>query len=729
MKQDNPYYYTLPAEPANFVGRWAIVDDIVADLVRPRCDSWAVIGGRRFGKSSLLKAIEARLLAHLSTRQRGARHVVPVVVDLKRCGIETEEHIYACIVRELYRTLRRKRLPGIELTQLELPERSKARMISFADFEDMLEGLDQLVEDQLGPLRLVLLLDEVDAMVHHQWSETLFNQLRALVHDGFLAKTVKVVLAGSTGFIKTQEGSPLWNVLKPVYLRSLSADDLTELIAKGGSIATDVFAAIQEQSGGHPFIVQYLLHYLWNDQDTLSQATLVQVLQVAQQMHQERFDDLQGWWEAIGEGGRRAYALLANAPGEVEDRMLLTHLLDKSLPLDRALRSLRYHGLAARSENRQKYHIAGTLFRNWYLRNVLHRQEDEERTIPTYQTLDLLITAASPGQLRVQVLPSAAGGDATEFVAQPAYQTAQIETGAVINLQQMGDEIGNALFSGRVSQRFAERLHILHEQHTGVRIRLHIDDESIAQIPWEAARFNDEYLSLRLRTPLVRYVPTDDPPPALMVTSALRVLGIVSSPLDLISLNVAQEQQAFEQALQPLIDAGKVYLTWLPQADKQLLQEKIRQWKPHIIHFVGHGDYDESRREGDLFFTNAVGQAVRASASELAIHLRDSEVRFVLLNACNSGRTSGGLAETLVRKGIPAALGIQTEVRDDVAIAFATSFYRALSDGWPVDAALVEGRKAIVNLIGLERPDWVQPVLYMRAPDGQLFRTATADSG
>jgi hypothetical protein len=371
MKQDNPYYYTVPAQQANFVGRWSVVDEIAADLMRPRCDSWAVIGGRRFGKSSLLKAIETRLLAHLSSRQRGDRHIVPLLIDLKRCSIETEEHIYACIVRELYRALRRNRLPGIDLTQLELPELGKAKQITFAEFEDMLDRLALFVEEQRGPLRLALLLDEVEAMIHYHWSETLFNQLRALIYDGFLSNTVKLVLAGSAGFIKTQEGSPLWNAIKIKYLELLSTDALTELIAKGGALSVDVAVAIQEQSGGHPFIAQYLLHYLWDDQDALSQATVTQTMQIAQQMHQDQLDDLQGWWEAIGEDGRRVYVLLANTQGEVEDHTLLTKQLDLSQPLDRALRSLRYHGLVARSDDRQRYRIAGRLFRDWYLRNPI----------------------------------------------------------------------------------------------------------------------------------------------------------------------------------------------------------------------------------------------------------------------------------------------------------------------------------------------------------------------
>ena len=35
----NPFYYNLPTTPEDFVGRWALVDEIVSDLSKPVPDS------------------------------------------------------------------------------------------------------------------------------------------------------------------------------------------------------------------------------------------------------------------------------------------------------------------------------------------------------------------------------------------------------------------------------------------------------------------------------------------------------------------------------------------------------------------------------------------------------------------------------------------------------------------------------------------------------------------
>ena len=62
---------------------------------------------------------------------------------------------------------------------------------------------------------------------------------------------------------------------------------------------------------------------------------------------------------------------------------------------------------------------------------------------------------------------------------------------------------------------------------------------------------------------------------------------------------------------------------------------------------------------------------------------------------------------------------MQFEVPDETAILFAHEFYAAIADGYPVDTALAEARKAI--FARGEGLDWGTPVLYIRAPDGRIL--------
>jgi hypothetical protein len=333
-----------------------------------------VIGGRRFGKSSVLKAIEARLAGRLKDCEAGDWLIFPLLVDLKRCTPDSEQHIYACILHYLYRALRRSHvwrddLPSTDLHRIATERRSH---LSFFQFEDALEDLVQQVDSRHGPLRLALLLDEVESMTHFDWSETLFNQLRALIYDGQLADVVKLVLTGSANVIRArQSGSPLLNAVKIEHLAPLGEIDVQTLITRGGEIPDEAAAAVQVESGGHPFIAQYLLHHAWDDGLVHTDSHTIE--QLACQMRQRRSSDLEGWWGAIGDSGQWAYAVLATAEDWLDERILLEKVQHTEQSLDQGLSALCYHGLVERDESRRRYRIVGKLFFDWFALNGAER--------------------------------------------------------------------------------------------------------------------------------------------------------------------------------------------------------------------------------------------------------------------------------------------------------------------------------------------------------------------
>jgi len=107
-------------------------------------------------------------------------------------------------------------------------------------------------------------------------------------------------------------------------------------------------------------------------------------------------------------------------------------------------------------------------------------------------------------------------------------------------------------------------------------------------------------------------------------------------------------------------------------------------------------------------------------------------LRLVILNACEGARSArddpfGGVAQALVRQGIPAVIAMQFEISDPAALTFSQSFYQAIADGLPVDLAMVEARRAIFAE-GYE-VEWATPVLYLRSPDGRIFTKARIPHG
>ena len=257
----------------------------------------------------------------------------------------------------------------------------------------------------------------------------------------------------------------------------------------------------------------------------------------------------------------------------------------------------------------------------------------------TYQNFDLHLTLTEADQVRVEVLASPAG-EAVADAPVPALTIDDLLVGSGQQVLDWGQEIGAALLPGAVGELFKTSLQQATAAGDGLRLRLRLHDERLSAIPWEAARVDGGFLSLLPSTPLVRYELAGQPPGQLSVAGPLHILGIVSDPKDILTLDTTQERHKLEEALAPLIDRGLVTLDWLPEATTAHLQAALRR-SPHVLHYIGHGTCDAQRAEGQLLFKDERGNASPVSAEWLATLLRDNSVRFVFLNACDSGHAAG----------------------------------------------------------------------------------------
>jgi hypothetical protein len=147
-----------------------------------------------------------------------------------------------------------------------------------------------------------------------------------------------------------------------------------------------------------------------------------------------------------------------------------------------------------------------------------------------------------------------------------------------------------------------------------------------------------------------------------------------------------------------------------------------------VLHFIGHGVYNENAHDGALAFEGAQGKTRLVTGRDLGMMIRGHRsLRLVTLNACEGARTArddpmGGVAQALVRQGIPAVIAMQFEISDTAALVFSQSFYQAIADGFPVDISMVEARRTM--FAEGHEVEWATPVLYLRSPDGQVFATS-----
>jgi hypothetical protein len=229
------------------------------------------------------------------------------------------------------------------------------------------------------------------------------------------------------------------------------------------------------------------------------------------------------------------------------------------------------------------------------------------------------------------------------------------------------------------------------------------------------------------RDQLVRHVPVASVPTPIRIRPPLRILGVVSSPRGLPALDVDKEQDQLARALARPAGQGLAALHWAPSATWADLQDLLLDGEWHVLHFIGHGDFDPDRDEGVLALTREDGRADLVAAHRLTDLLRQARPmpRLVVLNSC-SGAAAGisdlfsGTAAALVRGGVSAVAAMQYEISDPAAVAFARGFYAAIARGRGVDDAISSGRVAILGLSD-RTLEWVTPVLYLRGHDARLF--------
>ena len=294
--------------------------------------------------------------------------------------------------------------------------------------------------------------------------------------------------------------------------------------------------------------------------------------------------------------------------------------------------------------------------------------------------------------------------------------------------RQFGGKLYDTVFSGEVRTCFRRALDEADRQEQGLRLRVRFDDAlDMADLPWEYLYSSGlgRFLVLSTQTPLVRYIDLPTRIRPLEVAPPLRILVMVSSPTDYLNLDVENEYRRLAEALDDLVQSGRVELDRLDEASLSKLQQRLRQGTYHIFHYVGHGGFDEQRDDGVLMLEDEQGRGRAVSGHELGTILHDHRsLRLAVLNSCEGARTStsdpfAGTAQSLVQQGIPAVIAMQFEISDDAAILFAHEFYAAVADGYPVDAATAEARKAMfTNAADVE---WGTPVLNMRSPDGMVF--------
>jgi uncharacterized repeat protein (TIGR01451 family) len=362
--------------------------------------------------------------------------------------------------------------------------------------------------------------------------------------------------------------------------------------------------------------------------------------------------------------------------------------------------------------------------------------------IPNYDELKLRIERGEEGSYRVLALgpdgSTANGTFALPFnemeldnfvlrVGQPRRGTRAFRSSQMEEAKRFGSRLFDAVLQHDVRDVYLGARRSAESEERGLRVTLSLTEvPELMEVPWEFMYERPSFLSQSIYTPLVRSLDLKSVRPPRKLTLPLQILGMVSRPEGYDTLDVDQERHKLENALEGPAGEGLVVLRWLNRATLSELERTVGAPDDiHVVHYIGHGAYDQRSQSGTLLMENERGGPYEVTGEELGSILTDERsLRLVVLNSCEGARSShvdpfSGVASSLVEFGLPAVVGMQFEITDDAAIIFAERLYTALGQGFPVDAAIAHARKAI--FAAGHDVEFGTPVLFLRTTDARLF--------
>lgn len=376
---ENPYNCTKPGNL--FVGHTSILEKILNGLVNGH--SYAVLGGRRAGKTSLLLELKKKLSAQNETTNASSHHcMLPMFLDMQQFGtLNTAiffEVLYSLIAKNA-------QIPA----WVEVDE-SRA----YEGFLRHMRKAKPALDKQFGRRWLVVFLtDELDIAADRMPDDEAFQNLRNLLMMSEFAHHVRLVASGVKGMQNLiASGSPL-NNLRSTYLSVLSGPQAAQLLHAGfddSVLSPEVCSAVYSLSGRHPCLMQALLEYLWTYSRTGQKDLTFEPTERAAREFLREHHFFSSWWDTFGVEEHAAYKALAESHKQ-SDTAQIEHVGTYS---DDALTVLSYHGVVD-DHDPAALSLSGTLFRDWYLNKCdLDLKKDKSVVSDTSTTREISVTTS-----------------------------------------------------------------------------------------------------------------------------------------------------------------------------------------------------------------------------------------------------------------------------------------------------------------------------------------------
>jgi hypothetical protein len=248
-----------------------------------------------------------------------------------------------------------------------------------------------------------------------------------------------------------------------------------------------------------------------------------------------------------------------------------------------------------------------------------------------------------------------------------------------------------------------------------VRLIISADTSWVTNLPWECLYLPalHRMAGHTIKISVIRHVPDAAHMKHPPLVTPIRMLVVHAEPTGMPLPGTRQEIEVLERIFARAEQHDEVRLHVLRNATAESLKRTLRRIRPHIFHFVGHAG---GMKPAGLVLCDDTQDMEVLASKDLADLLETSEVLLAVLNGCETGvervGLTHGICQTLIRSGLPAAIATTRPIPDTSALWFSRELYRALIDGYPLEASVAEARKAL----RMKRWDWSAYSFYSAEP-------------
>jgi tetratricopeptide (TPR) repeat protein len=291
---------------------------------------------------------------------------------------------------------------------------------------------------------------------------------------------------------------------------------------------------------------------------------------------------------------------------------------------------------------------------------------------------------------------------------------------------QFGQRIYKLLFSGLIGECWQECRNRAGDNALALVLRIDpLNARFLQRIPWEYLHDGKDFLSTNWLTPIYRLPSNIKSTDFELLKEPLRMLVVIAAPVELSKgqmLNFSREEDLILAATSEARKAGKLHLEFTPNGAPETLEQYLREYNPHLLHFVGHSVFVDSVDSGMLLMETPDGHSREVWNKDFADVLVENgrELRGVFLSACQSAvapRVDGfaDLAPRLLTEGIPVVTAMQHSILDASAMAFGSAFYKGIAEGRLIEDTFT-GARQVLRKISLNNVDFATPVLFLSDP-------------